>query len=112
LERALSRQLMTSGAKFERTRLTAEECLTKQGESASDLYLLLDGILGVEVDGQTIGEMGPGTICGERALLEGGPRTATLRATCPCHVVVIPHDLLANSDLERLASGRNRENER
>jgi hypothetical protein len=112
LERALSRQLMTSGAKFERTRLKAEECLTEQGESKSDLYLLLDGILGVEVDGQAIGEMGPGTICGERAVLEGGSRSATLRAKCPCHVVVIPHDWLASSDLEQLATGRNRESER
>ena len=108
LERELSRRLMTSGAKFKRQRLKPGGCLVEQGETGTDVYLLLDGVLAVEVDGETVGEMGPGTISGERSVLEGGSRTATLRATCACHVVAIAPDSLAKTDLEQLASGRGR----
>ena len=55
----------------------------QQGTEGDTLYLLLDGVLGVEVDGEQVAEMGPGTMVGERALLEGGVRTATLRALTP-----------------------------
>ena len=57
--------------------------LVTQGAEGDKLYLLLDGVLGVEVDGEQVAEMGPGTIVGERASLEGGVRTATLRALTP-----------------------------
>ena len=44
--------------------------------------------------GEQIAEMGPGTMLGERASLEGGVRTATLRAITPCRVAVIPPGFL------------------
>jgi hypothetical protein len=44
--------------------------------------------LTVEVDGETVAEVGPGSIIGERAILEGGRRTATLRAMTPVRVAV------------------------
>ena len=39
---------------------------------ATTLYLLLDGVLTVEVDGEEVAEIGPGAMVGERAVLEGG----------------------------------------
>lgn len=54
--------------------------LTRQGERADGLHLVLDGALTVEVDGREIAQIGPGAMVGERAILEGGTRTATLRA--------------------------------
>lgn len=33
------------------------------------------------MDGNQVAEIGPGAVVGERAALEGGVRTATLRAT-------------------------------
>jgi hypothetical protein len=53
-------------------------------------YLLLDGILGVWVDGTQVAELGPGAVAGERALLEHGRRTATLRAVTSCVVATAP----------------------
>ena len=42
------------------------------------MFLLLNGVLVVEVDGEKLAELGPGAVFGERAVLEGGTRTATL----------------------------------
>jgi hypothetical protein len=109
LERELSRQLMAGGGKLDRKRLKPGDCLIEQGAPGTDIYLVLDGVLAVEVDGELLGEMGPGTIAGERSVLEGGKRTATLRAASACHVVVLAPETLAQTDLETLASGRHRE---
>ena len=109
LERELSRELMAGGAKLGRMRLKEGETLTEQGEPGRDMYLLLDGILVVEVDGEPVAELGPGTIAGERSVLEGGTRTATLRARSACNVAIVPPDAFASADLEAIASGRRRE---
>ena len=82
--------------------------LVEQGAQGHELYLLLDGVLAVEVDGEQVAEMGPGTMLGERAALEGGVRTATLRAISPCRVAVIPHRFLEEPELEALATDRQR----
>ncbi|MGI9110644.1 MAG: cyclic nucleotide-binding domain-containing protein [Gaiellaceae bacterium] len=109
LERELSRKLMTGGAKLGRKRLKAGEPLFEQGEPGSELYLLLDGVLAVEVEGQPVAELGPGTIAGERSGLEGGTRTATLRARSDCNIAVVPPDAFETTDLEAIAAGRRRE---
>lgn len=109
LERELSRTLLSGDAKLARRKLDDGEVLVEQGSEGNDLYLLLDGVLGVEVDGEQVAEMGPGTMLGERASLEGGVRTATLRALTPCRVAVIPPELVTEGDLTTLAADRRRE---
>ena len=109
LERELSRNVLAGYSKLERRKLAEGEALVEQGAEGDDLYLLLDGVLGVEVDGEEIAEMGPGTMLGERASLEGGLRTATLRARTPCRVVVIPAEIVGDRELAKLAADRHRE---
>ncbi len=109
LERELSRSLLSGDVDFQRRKLDEGEVLVEQGSEGHDLYLLLDGVLGVEVDGELVAEMGPGTMLGERASLEGGVRTATLRAITPCRLAVVPPGFLAEHDLEALAEDRRRE---
>ena len=58
------------------------------------MFLLLDGILAIEVDGDLVTELGPGAILGERSMMESGRRTATLRAVTPVRVAVLPTDQL------------------
>jgi hypothetical protein len=106
LERRLSAEVMRGGAATDRKRLSAGDTLVEQGEPGDELYLLLDGVLGVEVDGEEVAEVGPGAVLGERALLEGGTRKATLRAATPARVVVIPGDAIDRGALEELAQGR------
>jgi hypothetical protein len=109
LERELSRTLLSGEVDFTRRKLGEGDVLVEQGTEGHDLFLLLDGVLGVEVNGEPVAEMGPGTMLGERASLEGGVRTATLRAITPCRVAVIPHGFLGEPELEALAADRRRE---
>jgi CRP-like cAMP-binding protein len=56
-----------------------------------------------------LAELGPGSVVGERAVLEGGVRTASLRATTPLRVAVTRGDQLDLSALTQLASAHRRE---
>jgi Cyclic nucleotide-binding domain len=109
LERELSQSIMREGAASKPSRLDVDETLVEQGAEGDELYLLLDGVLAAEVDGETVAEIGPGAIIGERAVLEGGTRTATLRAVTPCKVVAVAAAQIEPSALEELAVGRRRE---
>jgi mannose-6-phosphate isomerase-like protein (cupin superfamily) len=108
LERQLSRELM-SGASPKRRKVEPGETLVEQGDEGDELFLLLDGVLVVEVDGEEVVELGPGAIVGELAAVEAGKRTATLRARTRCRVGVVSADQIDRSALERLAAERRRE---
>jgi hypothetical protein len=109
LERELSYTVMRSETKLTRRRLEPGTTLVEQGETDEGLFLLLDGVLEVEVDGERVAELGPGAIVGERASLEGGARTATLRAVTSCRVAALPMDAIAPDALAELAAGHRRE---
>jgi hypothetical protein len=109
LERELSASLMRSDKKLERRNLEQGSALMKQGDPGDELYLLLDGVVDVEVNDDVVAEIGPGALLGERAVLEGGTRTATVWATTPLRVAVIPRDAIDASALPELATGHRRE---
>jgi hypothetical protein len=109
LERELSQTIMKSGAASKPQRLKVDETLVEQGDEGDELFLLLDGVLAAEVDGETVAEIGPGAILGERSVLEGRARTATLRAVTPAKVVVVPSSEVDPGALEELAVGHRRE---
>ena len=78
------------------------EVLVTQGELGSELFVVLDGVLDgvlfvvldgvldgvlvVEAGGDPVAELVPGATTGERAILEAGKRTSTLRAVLPVKV--------------------------
>jgi len=109
LERELSHSIMRSGTKLERRELDAGEALVQQGEEGNELFLILDGLIDVEVDGDEVAEIGPGALLGERALLEGGKRTASLWATTKTRVAVIPPEAIDESAMTELAASHQRE---
>jgi hypothetical protein len=109
LERQLSTLIMRGGGKPEIRKVKKGTTLVAQGESGTDLFLLLDGVLGVFVDGEPLAELGPGAILGERAVLEGGTRTASLVAATACRVAVAHADQVDRAALEELAQGHRRE---
>jgi hypothetical protein len=109
LERELSRQIMKNAKAFDRREVAEGETLVEQDTAGSELYLVLDGMLDVEVDGEVVAEVGPGTILGVRASMEGGLRTATLRAASRCRVVAIPQEALEQAEVVAIASGQRRE---
>ena len=73
------------------------------------MYLILDGIFAVEVDGAEVAQVGPGAILGERSGLEGGTRTATLRARTHCRVASLPQRYADERELAQIARGHRRE---
>jgi hypothetical protein len=103
LERELSHLIMSGGGKPKIKKLRKGKTLTKQGEPGDEVFLLLDGVLAVEVDGEPLAELGPGAILGERAVLEGGVRTSTLRAVTKCKVAVAPADRVDPDALTELS---------
>jgi hypothetical protein len=104
LERQLSVAVIDARPRFRR--LQAGRTLVRQGEQGQELFLLFDGVLQVEVDGEPVTQVGPGAILGEMALLQDGRRTATLRAVTPCRVAVVPRDQIDRAALEEIARGR------
>jgi hypothetical protein len=111
LERTMSATLMRDGAKPTIRKVKAGATLVRQGEERAELYLLLDGVVRVEKDGERLAEYGPGALLGERSVLEGGRRTASLVAVTACRVAVADAGDLDRSALEDLARGHRREDE-
>ena len=112
LERDLSLEIMRGGDKRTPDRLRAGDVLVEQGdagEESSVVYLVLDGVLEVVVDGEVVGEVGPGAIVGERAGLEDGMRTASLRAKTPAKVIGVRAEELSREALEQVAAARSSE---
>jgi hypothetical protein len=109
LERELAGMIMRGGDKPEIRKLKEGALLTEQGKPGSEVFLVLDGVLGLEVDENPLAEFGPGAILGERAVLEGGVRTSTLRAATKCRVAVAKGDQLDRKVLEQISEGHRRE---
>ena len=109
LERQLSTTIMRGGMKPDVRTVKAGRTLVQQGDPGGELFLVLDGVLRVDVDGTAIGELGPGAVLGERAVLEGGRRTSTLTAATKCRVAAVPADRIDRDALEVLRTGHRRE---
>jgi Cyclic nucleotide-binding domain len=109
LERTLSAQLMRGAAKPKIERVAAGDTLVRQDEAGTSVYLVLDGVIRVERDGEKLAEYGPGAMLGERAHLEGGARTATLVAVTACRVASVDASQFDRSDLQELSGGHRRE---
>jgi CRP-like cAMP-binding protein len=60
-------------------------------------------ILRVDQDGNARGEIGPGAVVGERAILESGHRTASLTAVTGCSIAVAERGCIDLASLERIA---------
>jgi hypothetical protein len=106
LERELSAAIMSGKKRPKPSRLKEGQTLVKQGEPGDTLFLLFDGMLSVEVDDEQVAQVGPGAILGERAVLEGGERMATLRAMTPCKVITVAGDQLDPDHLAEVARTR------
>ena len=109
LERKLSAVMMRGAAKPAIRKVKPGATLTEQGAPGGELFLLLDGVLIVEVDGSALAEVGPGAVLGERAELEGGARTSTLRARTACRVAAVPFDAVDRDQLLLLSADHRHE---
>ena len=109
LERQLSIELMQGSAKPKIRNVKKGAAITEQGEAGDELFLVLDGVVRIEVDGKRLAEYGPGSMHGERAILEGGKRTSTIRAVTDCKLAVAGAGEIDRDALIELSSSHRRE---
>lgn len=109
LERELSRSLMHGDAKPRIRSFNAGELIAEQGQPGNSLFLVLDGVVSISVGGEALGELGPGAVLGERAVLEGGVRTASVTAVTPVRVAEASAEQIDVSALTELSQGHRRE---
>ncbi len=107
LERDLSVHIMRPDAQPHFHALNEGRTLVKQGDRGrGDIYLLLDGVLAVEIDGDVVAQLGPGAIIGEGAIVTGKRRNATLRAITRCRVASVSGDEVSIDRLAQLHAHR------
>jgi CRP-like cAMP-binding protein len=71
--------------------LPAGKVLTEKGKSGGDFFIILQGQAEVDAD-QGKRTLGPGDFFGEIALIDDGPRTATVKAVTPMRCLVLGHE--------------------
>ena len=67
----------------------AGDKLTGEGQPGREFFVLVGGAAIVQRRGRKLAELGPGDWFGEIAILTFKPRTATVTATSPVHLLVI-----------------------
>jgi CRP/FNR family transcriptional regulator, cyclic AMP receptor protein len=83
----MSENFLGSARNGEEIRLDAGQVLFKKGDVGHEIYVVRSGELHI-LDGNKVFEtVGPGGIVGEMALVDGGPRSATVRASSASEVV-------------------------
>jgi CRP/FNR family transcriptional regulator, cyclic AMP receptor protein len=65
------------------------EAIIRLGDAAGAMYVVLDGEVAVEPPGRRAVRLGIGSFIGELALLDDGPRTATVTASTPVVALMI-----------------------
>ena len=78
----------------------AHQHATRQGRVGREFIVIVSGKATVTIDGQVVATLGPGDFFGEIALLDGGPRTATVTAEADLVVEVMSHQEFASLLIE------------
>ncbi|MGI8755244.1 MAG: Crp/Fnr family transcriptional regulator [Acidimicrobiales bacterium] len=69
--------------------IAPEQVLVDQGDAGREAYVIIDGTATVKRNGRKVGNLGPGDAIGEMALLDHGPRTATVTADTAMTALVL-----------------------
>lgn len=67
----------------------ADDKIVEEGHAGVGLHAIEDGEARIEVGGRTRRRIGPGDFFGEIAVLDGGPRSATVVAATPVRTISI-----------------------
>lgn len=83
------RELERLGRLTDEVDLPAGRVLMRQGDRGEELFIVMRGGLRVERDGRQLANRGPDEFVGEIALVDGGPRTATVTLTEDSTLLVV-----------------------
>ena len=90
LFRACSRkELTTIGRASDEVRVAAGKTIVEEGQTGHEFFLILEGNATVQRNGRKVATLGPGDYFGELALLDRGPRNATVKADGDMEVLVL-----------------------
>jgi CRP/FNR family cyclic AMP-dependent transcriptional regulator len=76
---------------FTTVKIPAGEVVTKEGRVGAEFVVIIEGKAAVSIGGSDVATLGPGDFFGEIALLDGGPRTATVTAATDLVGEVMSH---------------------
>jgi CRP/FNR family transcriptional regulator, cyclic AMP receptor protein len=84
------KELVFIASRVDEVDIAEGRVLTEKGKSGGDFFVILEGRADVEAD-QGSRTLGPGEFFGEIALIDNGPRTATVKAATPMRCMVLGH---------------------
>ena len=85
------RDLERVGQLVEEIDVPAGKVLMRQGATGDEFFLIVEGSVRVERDGRILKKRGQGEFVGEIALIDEGPRTATVTCETDCRMLVLAH---------------------
>ncbi len=85
------RELETIGGLCSEVDMPAGRTLMRQGDAGNEFFVIVDGRVRVERDGQTLATLGAGDFLGEIALIDHEPRTATAVCESDARLLVLDH---------------------
>lgn len=74
------RELEAIADSMHERRFSAADVVTREGAGGAGFFIVEEGQADVTINGERVGELGPGDYFGEVALLTGSERTATIVA--------------------------------
>jgi CRP-like cAMP-binding protein len=83
------KELQAVARASDQVELAAGRTLCEQGSIGREAFVILEGKAEVKRNGRKVATLGPGATFGELALLDHGPRTATVTAATDLKVLVI-----------------------
>jgi CRP-like cAMP-binding protein len=84
-----NRKLRALAQYIDDVEMAAGTKLMTEGSFAYELLVIVEGAADVVVGGQKVGEVGPGAVLGEMALLQKGKRTATVVTSTESKMLVM-----------------------
>ena len=75
------KELKKLGKRMQERNFSEGDTITAEGESGLGFFVIEDGNATVSRDGNIVRNLGPGEFFGEVALIDSGPRSATVVAT-------------------------------
>jgi CRP-like cAMP-binding protein len=85
------KELTKLAERFDEQTFLPEHGVLTEGMSGMEFFIILDGTAEVIHDGNVIATLQPGDFFGEVAVLDGGPRTASVRALDRLRTLGLPN---------------------
>ena len=83
------RELLRLGELADEIDLPSGRVLMREGERGEEAFIIVSGSAEIERDGRVVATRSTGEILGEIALVDGGPRTATVKLVEDSRLIVL-----------------------